>query len=378
MTDRARSLMTAHRIRAARLGHAARGARPLAAASTTATSRRSASRPRRALEARHGDWVNFLVSRADTGEMLLNLLAPAGTTLQRPADAATIREAARSRGFTVSQIVAGEVLKPAGCSRSACRWCAEDRVELVLSAVVDPAAVGRIVDRQKFPPAMGGGRDRRQLPLRRPPARARLRQRVRQPVAAPGDRVAEKRLDPRRAGRRQRRLPHRPAFVRQPLGGRRCRCRRSIVDTSLRFVWLLCAGFAIAGGLGLWIAWWLASGLSRPIRALGRGGAGARPRDSRSSCPIAGPVDEVRQLVHALDGAAAAIREREERQQAAEQALRAADRAKDEFLAMLGHELRNPLASVANAVAAAASSPPRQPAMRRERRRRSSAARSST
>ncbi|MCW5889742.1 MAG: response regulator [bacterium] len=37
----------------------------------------------------------------------------------------------------------------------------------------------------------------------------------------------------------------------------------------------------------------------------------------------------------------------------AEDALRRADRAKDEFLAMLGHELRNPLASVRNAIVTA-------------------------
>jgi PAS domain S-box-containing protein len=39
------------------------------------------------------------------------------------------------------------------------------------------------------------------------------------------------------------------------------------------------------------------------------------------------------------------------RQKAAEESLREADRRKDEFLAMLGHELRNPLAPIRNAVA---------------------------
>ena len=121
-----------------------------------------------------------------------------------------------------------------------------------------------------------------------------------------------------------------------------------IADGNLRFLALLWGGFAIAGGLGLWFAWWLASGLSRPIRALAEA-APALGRGQPLQLPDAGSVDELRQLVRALEEAAAAIREREERQQAAEQALRATDRAKDEFLAMLGHELRNPLASVSNA-----------------------------
>ena len=75
--------------------------------------------------------------------------------------------------------------------------------------------------------------------------------------------------------------------------------------------------------------------------ALGRGEASALP-------PV-GSIDEVRELASALGESAVAIRDREERQRQAEHALRAADRAKDEFLAMLGHELRNPLASVSNA-----------------------------
>jgi signal transduction histidine kinase len=60
-------------------------------------------------------------------------------------------------------------------------------------------------------------------------------------------------------------------------------------------------------------------------------------------------VSEVRELARALHHAGEAIREREARQKKAEEALRAADRAKDEFLAMLGHELRNPLATLSTA-----------------------------
>ena len=46
----------------------------------------------------------------------------------------------------------------------------------------------------------------------------------------------------------------------------------------------------------------------------------------------------------------------------AEQALKEADRHKDEFLAMLAHELRNPLAPIRNAVADHAAEPVGRPA----------------
>ncbi len=45
-----------------------------------------------------------------------------------------------------------------------------------------------------------------------------------------------------------------------------------------------------------------------------------------------------------------------------EQALKQADRRKDEFLAMLAHELRNPLAAISNAVQLAKRSDSRRPA----------------
>ena len=300
----------------------------------------------RALDARNGDWVNLQVSRADTGEMVLNLLAPPGAPLQRPGDPATIREAVRTRSYTVSQIVVGDVLKrPLFAIRVPV--VRPEGVSLVLSAVIDPTTVGRIVDRQRFPPewavAVVDGNFR--FVVRRPApgfgnefASPSLRHAIEVPAAgwsrgelADGSgvyRTVQLSSSTRWA-----------AAMSVPTG---------IADGNLRFLALLWGGFAIAGGLGLWFAWWLASGLSRPIRALAEA-APALGRGQPLQLPDAGSVDELRQLVRALEEAAAAIREREERQQAAEQALRATDRAKDEFLAMLGHELRNPLASVANA-----------------------------
>jgi PAS domain S-box-containing protein len=58
------------------------------------------------------------------------------------------------------------------------------------------------------------------------------------------------------------------------------------------------------------------------------------------------PVNELLGSVHRVAGVADDITEQKE----AEQALQEADRRKDEFLAMLAHELRNPLAPIRNAM----------------------------
>jgi signal transduction histidine kinase len=70
----------------------------------------------------------------------------------------------------------------------------------------------------------------------------------------------------------------------------------------------------------------------------------------------AGKIDEVREVTLAFDRASMMLREREravtealEREQHARQDAEQASKAKDQFLAMLGHELRNPLAALLNA-----------------------------
>jgi signal transduction histidine kinase/ActR/RegA family two-component response regulator len=56
--------------------------------------------------------------------------------------------------------------------------------------------------------------------------------------------------------------------------------------------------------------------------------------------------EEIGQLAEALDEMAAALQKKEAARGLAERELRAADQRKDEFLAMLAHELRNPLAPI--------------------------------
>jgi signal transduction histidine kinase/ActR/RegA family two-component response regulator len=113
--------------------------------------------------------------------------------------------------------------------------------------------------------------------------------------------------------------------------------------------WIAGGGLLIVLGLALGIAFWLSRRLARPMAelssaaaSLGQDGA---PIDTRSG------VHEVVELERALNDASAAIlaRDSELRRQASE--LQAADANKSQFLALLSHELRNPLAPLSNGLA---------------------------
>jgi signal transduction histidine kinase len=112
-----------------------------------------------------------------------------------------------------------------------------------------------------------------------------------------------------------------------------------------RSLWLLIvmlvAAASIAVGFALLLGWRIA----RPIAALAAA-AEAAGRGARAEFPARTPIDELDSLAAALKQAAQAMREKQELAEREKEALQAADRAKDEFLAMLSHELRNPLAAL--------------------------------
>lgn len=108
---------------------------------------------------------------------------------------------------------------------------------------------------------------------------------------------------------------------------------RAAVTMTTGVIVALVAALLLAAALGQRIA--------RPIGALAAT-ARALASGKRVEMPPPGRVEELSDVSRALSDAVDAVRAREA-------ALRNADRAKDEFLAMLSHELRNPLGALAAA-----------------------------
>ena len=117
-------------------------------------------------------------------------------------------------------------------------------------------------------------------------------------------------------------------------------------------------------GFGLVVGGWASTKVTKPLTELTQAAeaiaAGHRPE---AASGLAGGDELVRlqRAFQAMTDSERQAREELERQirdrtravvdlQASEEALRAADRRKDDFLAMLAHELRNPLAPIRNAV----------------------------
>ena len=113
--------------------------------------------------------------------------------------------------------------------------------------------------------------------------------------------------------------------------------------------------------------------IERPIAELGH--AARALEHGEAVPPLAdGEIDEVNEVAHAFHASASRLNERQRalnealaREQVARHEAEQANAAKDEYLAMLGHELRNPLNAIASATGILDKVDPRTPTAARAR-----------
>jgi signal transduction histidine kinase/ActR/RegA family two-component response regulator len=110
--------------------------------------------------------------------------------------------------------------------------------------------------------------------------------------------------------------------------------------------WGVLLSLGAAGGLALWVSKQIALPIHRLAQAAQQ--IGSADTTALKDVQRAPGFYEVSEVALALEHASASVREREALREREQLAMREADRAKDEFLAMLGHELRNPLSAITN------------------------------
>jgi signal transduction histidine kinase len=306
------------------------------------------------------DWHNVMLALPN-GDQVINLAEPFGVRPDTAADLQSLRQVIETGQPAVGNVYFGESTQAYGIPVRVPVFDAEARLEYVLTAVVDPGAFGELIREQDFPPSWvsglidATGHFIGRLPALSPEAIASddFRSAVRGSKEGWYRGLTVERVDTYTA--------FRVSDISQWSMG--TAIPASVVNAGARnAVWIIVLGTLLSIAIALGFAFIQGRRIALPIsqlaasaRALGTGRLTDLPPNPAAKAGIA----EVREVAKALDETARVIMERHSLLEREQAALRDADRAKDEFLAMLGHELRNPLGAITTAAQVLRVSEPR-------------------
>jgi signal transduction histidine kinase len=126
--------------------------------------------------------------------------------------------------------------------------------------------------------------------------------------------------------------------------------RYALRDRLVAYLVILCAVMAAALAAALLLSAWLQRAVTAPILRVAEAARSVVERRDFSVRAGKTTEDEIGALADAMNRMLADLEREMDERRGAEEALRIVDRRKDEFLATLAHELRNPLAPVRNAL----------------------------